>query len=105
RADLLITYGHLGQREHFSRGQEKLTALVLRLAQARLHAERTDTWPLLLLDDLGSELDAVHLSRAVAAIGAMPVQRWVTGTSALSGLPPDEVALFHVEQGRVSRLL
>ena len=105
RADLSQSYDDLVHREHYSRGQEKLTALVLRLAQARLHAERTGSWPLILLDDLGSELDAEHLGRAVLAISDMPVQRWVTGTSELVGLPSTDPALFHVEQGRVSRLL
>ncbi len=105
RADLAQAYDGLGSREHYSRGQEKLTALILRLAQARLHADRTGSWPLLLLDDLGSELDAEHLERALVTIGNMPVQRWVTGTSGLTGLQRDQTVRFHVEQGRVSRLL
>jgi DNA replication and repair protein RecF len=105
RADLVLSYSGLSTREQFSRGQEKLSALSLRLAQARLHAQRTDDWPLLLLDDLGSELDARHLQRALELIGRMPVQRWLTGTEPISLPDQSDDTVFHVEQGRVRRLL
>lgn len=105
RADLVLSYSELGTREHFSRGQEKLSALCLRLAQARLHVLRTNDWPLLLLDDLGSELDASHLQRALELIHRMPVQRWLTGTEPIRLPDQSDATVFHVEQGGVQRLL
>jgi len=105
RADLVLSFQQLEGRELLSRGQEKSSALCLRLAQVRLHGARRLDWPLLLLDDLGSELDAEHLQRAMRLIESIPAQRWVSGTSGLEGLDPDSASLFHVEQGRVRRLL
>ena len=105
RADLLVRFERLDAREHLSRGQQKLVALVLKLAQGALHAERLGSWPVLLMDDLGSELDAIHHARCLSHLAGLPAQCWLTATHA----PPDRSAgdssLFHVEQGRATRLL
>ena len=105
RADWSLGYAHLPQREMFSRGQEKLTALSCLLAQAEaLAAERGGDWPILCLDDLGSELDRTHLGWALDWLGRRPAQWLLTGTEAPPGTS-DAGAMFHVEQGQISRLL
>ena len=48
-------------REVLSRGQQKLVAVAMTLAQLRLLQELTQTSPTLLLDDPAAELDAAHL--------------------------------------------
>jgi len=101
RGNWSLCYAELAQRESFSRGQEKLTALVCVLAQAQHFAERFGHWPIIALDDLGSELDAEHQSLAVDAVERSGAQVWVTGTFAPAGLNAETVALFHVEQGQV----
>ncbi len=63
-----------------SRGQQRTAALALRLAEARLLAERTGDRPLLLLDDVLSELDAARRASVLAAIDAD--QALITGTDA-----------------------
>src|SRR5690606_12683227 len=60
RADWRPRYAALDGVNVLSRGQEKLTALALLLAQAEDLAEQRNDWPVLLLDDLGSELDRAH---------------------------------------------
>ena len=71
------------------------------LAQARhLHAVRGE-WPLILLDDFASELDARHRRRVLEELLAGGAQVFLTGVEKspeLDGLP---VKVFHVEQGRV----
>ncbi len=105
RADLAIRFAGLSGRDHLSRGQQKIAALVLRLAQGFLHASLRGSWPVLLLDDLASELDASHLARCLGVLDEVPAQCWFTG----AGEPPQQRhsrdALFHVEQGRVERLV
>ncbi len=107
RANFSVGFEHLPQRESFSRGQEKLAALVCILAQADRFAGARGYWPTVLLDDLGSELDRRHQALALAAIARMDAQVWLTGTDAPAGFDPSSAAdgVFHVEQGQVQRLV
>jgi DNA replication and repair protein RecF len=105
RADWSIAFEHAPQREHLSRGQEKLSALACMLAQAELYAEHHGEWPIVCLDDLASELDQVHQAAVVRQLCAARAQILLTGTElpqALQGLP---ARVFHVEQGELARLL
>lgn len=81
-----------------SRGQQKLIAIILLLAQYRLLAGGQSLAPLLLIDDPVSELDAAHLEALLDWVGREPVQSWVTATCE----SPVPAGLFHVEHGRVS---
>lgn len=107
RADWSVSYERLPNRDTFSRGQEKLTALACVLAQAEAYAADCGTWPILCLDDLASELDRLHLALALERIGRSPAQLLITGTEAPAPLATwaRPSARFHVEQGRIDRLL
>lgn len=101
RADWRIGYAAFPGREALSRGQAKLTALAILLAQAGLHADLRGEWPIVALDDMASELDSTHQARVLHLLLASGAQVFITGTevpAALRGghLP---VSLFHVEQG------
>ena len=101
RADWRIVFAALPGREALSRGQAKLTALSLLLAQAGMHAQACGEWPVIALDDLASELDRAHQGRVLQRLSASSAQVLITGTEpppALSGLGA-EVAMFHVEHG------
>jgi DNA replication and repair protein RecF len=105
RADWRIDYAAHPAREALSRGQAKLTALSLLLAQAECHAAACGDWPLVALDDLASELDRRHQERVLARLLSSGAQVFITGTEAppalqmLSVLPE----MFHVEQGVLSK--
>jgi DNA replication and repair protein RecF len=107
RADWQLGYEQLPDRETFSRGQEKLTALACLLAQAGTLAEARGEWPILCLDDLGSELDRAHLGRALDWLAESPAQLLLTGTEAPFGVERWTRPLhrFHVEQGCITPLL
>jgi DNA replication and repair protein RecF len=69
--DVEIWLGGLPARTHASQGEHRCLALALRLAQHELVAQRTGTPPVVLLDDVFSELDSdrgraltQHLPRA-----------------------------------------
>ena len=104
RADLRLELRDLPGRDGLSRGQAKLAALSLLLAQAAQLAEHEGEWPVLQLDDLASELDRDHQRRVLEALAASGAQVFVTGTDAPPGLAASGVAVtrFHVEHGRVS---
>lgn len=105
RADLRLELSGLPGRDGLSRGQAKLAALALLLAQAAYLAAQDGHWPVLQLDDLASELDRHHQQRVLQALHASGAQVLMTGTEApavLKGLALP-VSMFHVEHGGVSR--
>ena len=104
RADWTLSFEAAPRREHLSRGQEKLAALIMVLAQVEHFHATTAEWPLLLLDDLASELDAEHLGRVVDWLFASGPQAWITGTAVPDALARRDTpwTLFHVEQGLIT---
>ncbi|MEP6883029.1 MAG: DNA replication/repair protein RecF [Dokdonella sp.] len=104
RADWSIAFERAPKREHLSRGQEKLCAIALILAQARLFASETGEWPVLCLDDLASELDPDHQADVLSELVSGGAQVLLTGTELPQVIDPsmNEVRVFHVEQGRIS---
>ena len=90
RDELRITLDGMPSRTHCSQGEQRCLALSLRLAGHREVAREVGTAPVLLLDDVFSELDP---SRCEALVRALPEgQSFLT---AASGLPesvhPDRV--------------
>lgn len=107
RSDWLISFEHLPTREMFSRGQEKLIVLACLLAQATALAAARGEWPVILLDDLPSELDAEHLAATLDWLAGKPLQAFLTTTGELP-LPTTQCRdsrVFHVEQGRLAALV
>ena len=102
RADVVLRLRGGLARDTLSRGQQKLVAVALTLAQLKLIRGLTEQVPTLLLDDPAAELDADRLQQFVGMIAELRCQLVVTalhGNTELLG-HPDRV--FHVEQGRVS---
>jgi len=101
RADLMVKLGARGVREEVSRGQQKLVAAGLILAQIRVFAANRADGGVLLVDDPAAELDKVALQALISVLDDLPAQLVVTGLSE-SFLPPAPgYPVFHVEQGRV----
>ncbi len=96
RDELELTVQGLPSRTHASQGEQRSLALALQLAAHQLATERLGSAPVLLLDDVFSELDPFR-SRALLA-GLPPGQALLT-----TALPaPEEVAparVYVVEAG------
>lgn len=95
-------------QDQLSRGQAKLVAICCLLAQTRVFQARRGHWPVILLDDLASELDQAHQELLLGWLDGTPAQRFVTSTELRPGWPGHllaSAARFHVEQGRVTPLL
>lgn len=90
RDDVLVTLEGLPARSQASQGEQRSLALALRLAAHRLVAEAVGSPPILLLDDLFSELDP---KRAEALLAHLPAgQTILTSASGLpEGTDPDVV--------------
>lgn len=105
RADWRVRHAARPHGEALSRGQAKATALACVLAQAGHYADRRGEWPVVLLDDLASELDRRHQKRVLDRLLAVEAQVFMTCTEVPPAIPEtgQAPALFHVEQGKISR--
>jgi len=101
RADVAVRLHGRPAREVLSRGQQKLVATAMTIAQIRLLQATTDVTPTLLLDDPAAELDAERLQRFIALVAALRCQLVVTSLHAESRLFGAPERTFHVEQGSV----
>lgn len=99
RADLRVSWSGRLAKAVVSRGQQKLLASALILAQARLLAGLKEDRAVMLVDDPAAELDERSLSRLMAELRDMPGQLLITGLDA--GIPglPEGHDVFHVERG------
>jgi DNA replication and repair protein RecF len=97
--DFAILSGSRDLRAYGSQGEQRLAVLALLLAEAWVIAERSTTPPLLLLDDVLSELDPRRrrvLADRVAAVG-----QTVITTTTRDALPREPAQLLEVSPGRV----
>ena len=80
RDDLLLSVGDVSVGTFGSRGQQRSATLALKLGEAELMRLRSGDAPVLLLDDLLSELDAERRAHLLAAIDRPDQQTLVTAT-------------------------
>ncbi|GIP36032.1 DNA replication/repair protein RecF [Paenibacillus sp. J2TS4] len=89
-----------------SQGQQRTTALSLKLAELELIREELGEYPILLLDDVLSELDPYRQTQLIETFQDK-VQTFIT-TTALDSVNMDKLsdaAIFHVKNGVVSDTL
>jgi len=99
RDDLVLRVNAMPARTHASQGEQRSMALALRLAAHRLTAEALDEVPVLLLDDVFSELDP---ARSEALLAHLPPGQAVLTTAGPipAGATPDQVVT--VAAGRLT---
>ena len=101
RADVAVRLYGRPARELLSRGQQKLVAVAMTLAQLRFLQAASGITPTLLLDDPAAELDGEHLERFIAQVSQLKSQLIVTSLSAESRVFGTPARSFHVERGGV----
>jgi DNA replication and repair protein RecF len=104
RADLVIRGEGKLARDRFSRGEQKILAVALILAQAQL-LTGVSGQPVLLLDDLASEFDHDHLGNVLQHAIGWGGQVFITGVSAqpFDEVLPADTRVFHVKHGVVEQ--
>jgi DNA replication and repair protein RecF len=102
RADWALRFADRLEAAQLSRGQQKLMALAMVLAQADVYAAAKGHWPVLLLDDLASELDDPHQAALLETLAGAGMQVILTGTGWTPALAQhrERMTVFHVEHGR-----
>lgn len=101
RDDLVVHLDGLPSRTHASQGEQRSLALAMRLSAHRVVTDATGSPPILLLDDVFSELDP---DRSAALLEHLPTGQTVLSSAA--GLPPgaDPELVLRVEGASVRRV-
>ncbi|EEI20949.1 DNA replication/repair protein RecF [Lentilactobacillus hilgardii] len=103
RDDLKFAINKKEVQSFGSQGQQRTTALSVKLAEIDLMKEQTNEYPILLLDDVLSELDDYRQTHLLTAIQDK-VQTFLTTTS-LSGVQQELLSnpkIFRIANGKVN---
>ena len=108
RSDVILKIGSFRAKDFVSRGQQKVIAILLKLAQVKLFT-RLDSRPIvLLIDDLASELDTVFTQHIIELLQETQCQLFITATDT-SKLEPllqcPGATMFHVEHGQIKEMV
>ena len=105
RDDLRFLVNDIDAGVYGSRGQQRTVALSLKLAETNLMLDRTGEHPILLLDDVLSELDSRRRHHLLGS--AVNHQQVLITTTDLDRFEQDflsQASLFRVTQGQIERL-
>jgi len=104
RDDISFYINDLNSRYFASQGQQRTIAICLKLAELQNIYQQTDEFPILLLDDVTSELDKDRRDSLLRLLSE-DIQVFITTTD-LSELDSDFVkkaCIFEVNQGKISK--
>jgi DNA replication and repair protein RecF len=99
--DLRVGVAHTLAKHHASQGQHRAIVLALKVAELSVLAERTGRVPLLLLDDVSSELDRSRNRRFFKLLSRLGSQVFLTTTHREFILLEEQRRDFLVEGGRI----
>ncbi len=107
RADLHFSTDGAPAHQVLSRGEGKLFVVGLVLAQCRFFRDIQERRPIVLVDDLASELDEDSKGRFFGQLRALGAQIFVTTVSRDLVVTADweELRVFHVERGKLLKML
>lgn len=102
RADVVIKIKSKYAKEVLSRGQQKILATLLVLANLSCLKQKTNESGILLYDDINSELDLNNLNKIISLIISEDIQAFIT---TLNGAYKNDesraIKVFHVEHGEI----
>lgn len=76
--DILFRFGNELSRHYLSHGERKIASFCFNLAFAELCRTKENIKPVMLIDDISSELDSVTLSKTVRSVYEMDFQTIIT---------------------------
>ena len=101
RDDLSIYINNIDVRSYGSQGQQRTSALTIKFASLEIIKDLTGEYPVLLLDDVLSELDEKRQKYILNSINN--IQTLITGTGAqyISNYAKENISVFNVVNGIV----
>ncbi len=110
RADIRMRSNRFGVDKVLSRGQQKMLVCDLKIRQAQLFKMQLGYPPVMLLDDIYSELDRHNLRRLLETLISLGAQTFLTSIESPSELAQlveksgKELRMFHVERGKIEAI-
>jgi DNA replication and repair protein RecF len=101
RDDVELLIGGRPARSAASQGQQRSIVLALKLAEVRHIAARAGVMPVLLLDDVLSELDPLRRRDLLAGLSSAGLQTLITSSEPLLDALPPGTRRFEVAAGNV----
>ncbi len=104
RDDLCLTLNDFDVRKYGSQGQQRTVALALKLSELEFMKSEQGEYPVLLLDDVFSELDSLRRQAVVDLIGSR-IQTFITTTDKelVQDIAPEKEYYFQVDRGCITR--
>ncbi len=99
RADICVKFKGRSCKQSASRGQQKLILAGMHLAQATISERINQISPIILIDEMASELDRKNRELLLDRLRSLNTQVFLTGTDPIN---QDGIKLFHVEHGAVA---
>ena len=101
--DIVLMVNGINLRNFGSQGQQRTGVLSLKLSELEFLRSETGEYPILLLDDVMSELDASRRQQLMAYIRRERIQTMITATDA-AYFPQERIGTyFYVKAGRITR--
>ena len=100
RDDIKIKLNGIDVRIYGSQGQQRTSALSLKLAELEIFNEKFNEYPVLILDDALSELDKTRRKKLLERVSGM--QTIITCTDTIDEIPTgSEIKYFNIENGEI----
>ena len=101
--DLVLTVNGVNLRAYGSQGQQRTGVLSLKLAELEFLRSETGEYPVLLLDDVMSELDVTRRQQLIAFLQREHIQTIITATDAAYFPEQHRGTFYRVHAGHVMR--
>jgi DNA replication and repair protein RecF len=102
--DICLLFNGKDSRHYCSQGQQRLLILAFKMAQIGLHFDVHGTYPILLLDDVLSEIDEQKRHKLIETLESLRAQIFITTTenTVLRYMNRGEYFVFEVKKGQLS---
>ena len=103
--DVIFLYNGNDSRFYCSQGQQRSIILAFKMAQIVYHKKVHGLYPILLLDDVLSELDQTKQAALILALNEIQTQTFLTTTDVdvLKKLNMDQSQIYKVRDGKLSQ--
>ena len=101
RDDIKIELNNIDVREFGSQGQQRTTTLALKLSEVEIFKEEYGEYPILLLDDVMSEIDETRQNNLLKACNG--IQTIIT-TTQINDYYKNNAKIFEIKNGIVNCL-
>jgi DNA replication and repair protein RecF len=103
RHDVVFLYAGQDSRKYCSQGQQRSLVLAFKMAQIRAYQEERGLDPVLLLDDVLSELDDLRQSAFLGELSRLTSQVFLSGTHLDPRLSLSRESVFWLQHGQVTK--